>query len=80
LSVIIGRVYVFGGGSALKMRYNDTIKFDLTLKVMSTVNVIGSVPVQRTYHSSAIMGKYMFIMGGEARHDLDDLYALDLET
>jgi hypothetical protein len=42
--------------------------------------VIGSVPVQRTYHSSAIMGKYMFIMGGEARHDLDDLYALDLET
>jgi hypothetical protein len=39
------------------------------------------IPVPRTYHAATLVGKYMVIIGGESSSsDLNDIWALDLES
>lgn len=73
-------VYIFGGASSSKTKFNDTLKLDTTTHRISQLRVTGQVPEERTYHASACIDRYMIVLGGEGEEDLGDLYALDLET
>ena len=37
------------------------------------------MPIARTYHSSTIVGEFMFVIGGEADSDLNDLCAFSFK-
>ena len=88
---ILDRIYVFGGGQAQKMRFNDTLRLILPnnfsdtrqkIKVELVALTTPSVPVARTYHASCLIGRFMIVCGGEASvlADLWDIWAFDLEA
>jgi hypothetical protein len=85
-------IYVFGGGQAQKMRFNDTLKVELPDETIprrygnpkATVQRMvlqenSPLPLPRTYHASCLIQKYMVVIGGESTSDLRDFWALDLE-
>jgi len=68
-------IYVFGGGQAQKMRFNDTLRLVLPdqiddaqkkikVELLALTNQL--VPLARTYHASCLVGRFMIVLGGEA--------------
>jgi hypothetical protein len=81
-------VFIFGGGHAHKMRFNDTLKITFPTWKPDEVFVErlrlqddSPMPLPRTYHASCLVGQYMIVVGGESNNtDMQDLWALDLEA
>jgi hypothetical protein len=89
-------IYVFGGGQQQKMRFNDTLRVQLTTQEglnfnqelkppVSTVELVQLtstiIPEARTYHASCLVDRFMVVVGGEAHNtDMNDIWALDLHA
>lgn len=75
-------IFVFGGIHGLTRYLDDLYVLDTSTKCWSHVTAQGDVPSPRAWHSSNVVGKYIFIFGGTAgkNHFKNDVYALDLET
>ena len=75
-------MYLFGGGTGTTInRYNSTISISLYSPLeVRTLEIEGMLPAPRTYHSACILSNYMVISGGEGHFDLNDIWALNLDT
>jgi N-acetylneuraminic acid mutarotase len=47
---------------------------------MREVLPTGDIPTPRTYHAATLVDDFMFVIGGEAKIDLNDIYCLNLKT
>lgn len=80
-------VYIFGGGQAHKLRFNDTLKLTFPTWKPNEVFVErmrlkddSPLPQPRTYHASCLVGRFMVVIGGESNNtDMQDLWVLDVE-
>ena len=76
--VLVGdNVYIWGGGKYGHF-CNVLYAFDVDAHIWFKPRVSGTVPRRRRGHSACVLGKVMFIHGGEAR--LIDIYKLDTAT
>ena len=82
-------IVIFGGGSAGNQRFSDIWEFQLSSDFSSSLSGIwtniepksSQIPWCRTYHVTEKYNNFMVIHGGEAfKNDLDDMWALDLDT
>lgn len=62
-------IYIFGGGTANKVRFNDTLCLSLSHHTLGKLETTGDQPSPRTYHASTLVDKFMAVIGGEARAD-----------
>lgn len=72
-------IYIFGGASSSKTKFNDCLKLNLKTNRVTALKTTGAAPEPRTYHAATLVDKYMIVIGGEGEVDLNDLWALDLE-
>ncbi|EAL72937.1 hypothetical protein DDB_G0268696 [Dictyostelium discoideum AX4] len=82
------KVYIFGGFDGFGTNFNLAI-YNTESRVWTNIpnNFLkGKVPVSRTNHSSAVVGKNVYIFGGNNNDEngqyqvLDDLHCLNTET
>lgn len=79
-------VFIFGGGQAHKLRFNDTLKLTFPSWKPNEVFVErlrlqdnSPLPLPRTYHASCLVGNLMVVIGGESNNtDMQDLWVLDV--
>ena len=72
-STMNNQVYLFGG--KWKNEYhNDMQKFDIDTETLETLQTTGEPPSPRYKHSSAVVGKMMYVFGG-ARWGPKEYYA-----
>jgi hypothetical protein len=82
-------VFVFGGGQAHKLRFNDTLKLTFSSWQSTSSEVYverlrlkddSPLPQPRTYHAACLVGQFMVVVGGESNNtDMQDVWVLDLK-
>ena len=56
-------------------------KGSVDYEISNEENVQYNIPSSRTYHASTLVDRFMVIVGGESSSsDLNDLWALDLDS
>jgi len=87
-SLVGNRIFAFGGFDGHGTNFNLSV-FDPYARMWTNVpqsSLRGTLPVSRTNHASASVGKKMYIFGGNNNNEagayqvLDDLSVLDTET
>jgi len=87
-SLVGNRIFVFGGFDGHGTNFHLSI-FDPYARMWTNVpnsQIRGTLPVSRTNHASAAVGKKMYVFGGNNNNEagmyqvLDDLSVLDTET
>jgi len=73
--------YVFGGRDAETNDKNTLYTFDTQIGKWFLPKTNGKVPLPRSYHSSTVVGKRIFIFGGcSGKSRLNDLHSFNTET
>ncbi len=75
-SSINNDVYLFGG--YWSGYYNDLQKFDTESKTLKLVQIVGEPPSPRDSHGSAVIGKILYVFGGESKAEYcNDVHSFD---
>ena len=81
---IENKLVVFGGygGQQRHSRLNDVVMMDVNKNEWERPLMSGSVPCDRLFHSTVVLGKQIFLYGGRKgpKEPLGDMYVLSLEN
>lgn len=75
------QLLVFGGASSssgMQAAHGTLYSFNLATSVWSTVQVAGTAPFDRSFHTFDLIGKWAFAFAGSTATSISDLYILDV--
>mmetsp|Transcript_33197 Transcript_33197/g.71171 ORF Transcript_33197/g.71171 Transcript_33197/m.71171 type:complete len:590 (-) Transcript_33197:147-1916(-) len=74
------QLFVFGGmeGAALQANPGQLYSFNLATSTWSIVQVAGTAPLERAFHTFDFIGKWGFVFAGQTPNGMSDLYILDV--
>ncbi len=78
-SSVNNQVYLFGGYWNNKY-YKDMQKFDIENENLETLQTTGETPAPRVDHSSAVIGKILYVFGGKNMGYSSKAYHNDLHS
>jgi|EP00927_Polykrikos_kofoidii_P077508 Ras-related protein Rab-1A len=76
-------IFVFGGVTApgtSDSNFGTLYSFKLSTATWSIVQVAGTPPLDRSFHSFDLIGKWGFVFAGSTTTGISDLYILDLQN
>lgn len=77
----VGSSLLVFGGRDKEGRCNDLHIFDTASSAWTKVTSTGSIPEPRSFHSAAVIGKLMFVVGGMSQNDghFADVHVFDFD-
>mmetsp|Transcript_55313 Transcript_55313/g.140312 ORF Transcript_55313/g.140312 Transcript_55313/m.140312 type:complete len:591 (-) Transcript_55313:243-2015(-) len=74
------QLLVFGGMEGNTMQANPGVlyAYNMATSTWSTVQVAGTAPLERSFHTFDFIGKWGFIFAGQTPNGMSDLYILDV--